>query len=120
MFYEFNQNNSGGSFVFDGDAGITHFVIIEAESVEAACERAEGIGIYFDGCDDGRDCPCCGDRWYRPWSNEGDSEPMLYDTPLSEYVVDFPFFLWMAPNPEVFVHYADGRVEGFTPPVKGE
>lgn len=36
MFYTFNQNNSGGSFDFDKARGITHYVIIEANSVEHA------------------------------------------------------------------------------------
>ncbi len=60
-FYQYMQNNSGGSF----DAHFGHSVYIEAESPSHADYRAETIGIYFDGCDGGRDCPCCGDRWSR-------------------------------------------------------
>ena len=121
MFYEYNQNNSGGSFDFDASMGITHHVIIEANSPEEANHKAEDIGLYFDGCDKGLDCPCCGDRWYPMWREEaGDPVPSIYGTPLSEYVVDYSFFLWMGNDPECFVHYSDGRVEAFTPSVKGE
>lgn len=78
MYYTFNQNNSGGSFRFDETHGITHFVIIEANSVSEACERAESIGIYFNGCEDGRDCDCCGDRWSTPWNEDGSEYPEVY------------------------------------------
>lgn len=62
-FYEYNQNNSGGHF--DVDNEVTVEVFIEAPSAERANAIAESVGIYFDGCDDGRDCECCGDRWSR-------------------------------------------------------
>lgn len=67
-FYRFNQNNSGGSFVEDED--LTHTVFIEAGSAKEANARAENFGIYFDGCNSGIDCDCCGDRWYE--AGEGD------------------------------------------------
>lgn len=63
MFYHFSQNNSGGSFDFDKNDGITHHVVIEAVSAESANKKLQDIGGYFDGCDTGRDCSCCGDRW---------------------------------------------------------
>lgn len=63
-FYEFSQNNSGGSFVTDDK--LCHRLIIEAKDEDEACRIAEDMGVYFNGCDDGMDCPCCGDRWYRP------------------------------------------------------
>lgn len=62
-FYEFGQNNSGGSFVTDKN--LCHRIVIEAYSEEAAIAKAEEFGCYWDGCDAGMDCPCCGDRWYR-------------------------------------------------------
>lgn len=61
-WYEFSQNNSGGSF--DVDDKVTHRVFIEAGSEHEATEKALELGIYFQGVDDGIDCPCCGDRWY--------------------------------------------------------
>jgi hypothetical protein len=108
MFYDFRQNNSGGGFDFNADDGISVHVIIEANSAEDANERAENLGLYFDGCDDGRDCECCGDRWYSAWG-EGDAVPSMYGTPVGEAEA---YMLW-APEgvAEAYVHYLDGRVE---------
>lgn len=61
--YQYHQNNTGGSF--DNDKKLAANVFIEADSPDAADKKAESIGIYFDGTDDGTDCPCCGDRWNR-------------------------------------------------------
>jgi hypothetical protein len=61
-FYEFNQNNSGGEFVVDGK--ICHRLFIEANTPEEATAKAVSMGVYFNGVADGRDCDCCGDRWY--------------------------------------------------------
>lgn len=81
-FFTYDQNNSGGSFQVDDK--VAHTVIIEAASAEEADEKAQSIGIYFDGVefdDDGgsigSDCPCCGDRWYRAYG-EGDELPSIY------------------------------------------
>jgi hypothetical protein len=60
-FYCFRQNNSGGSFVYDRN--LAQKVIIEAETADEANDLAKNLGIYFDGCDRGWDCRCCGDRW---------------------------------------------------------
>lgn len=61
-FYLFTQNNSGGSF--HRDENVDEYVIIQAYSAEHANSIAEDIGIYFHGVYKGRDCECCGDRWY--------------------------------------------------------
>lgn len=61
-FYLYSQNNSGGSFITNEN--VAHRVFIEAKSGFDANEKAEFIGIYFDGVSDGIDCECCGDRWY--------------------------------------------------------
>ena len=68
-FYEFNQNNSGG--FFDVDSDVCHRLFIEATNAEQANRIAQDLGVYFDGCDDGQDCSCCGDRWYE--CDESDS-----------------------------------------------
>lgn len=68
--YEFDQNNTGGSF--DVDDKLCHRVYIEANDIEEAVSIAEGMGVYFNGCEEGLDCSCCGDRWYYP--NEIDLE----------------------------------------------
>lgn len=47
MFYTYAQNNSYG--VFDVDGNVKHYVIIEADSAKEADEKAESIGLYFDG-----------------------------------------------------------------------
>jgi hypothetical protein len=104
-FFLFSQNNSGGGFDFDEASGITHHVIIEATDIEDAVARAEQIGLYFNGADDdGPDCPCCGDRWYRPWG-DGDNEPLIYGKPVAQATG----FVWMEPGKEICVHYLDGR-----------
>lgn len=107
MFYHISQNSSGGSFDFDLDRGITHHVVIEASSVEEAISRAESMGLYWDGVQDGVDCPCCGDRWYPPHDGDGEEFPHHHGTPVSE-----PALLpWMEAGRECAVHYLDGRIE---------
>lgn len=63
-FYQFGQNNSGGSF--ETDSNLCHRLFIEASSEEEAIIKAESLGCYFNGVDLGSDCPCCGDRWNSP------------------------------------------------------
>lgn len=59
-FFTFHQNNSRGVFIGP------HCIIIEAKDEAQALEIAEkSTEIYFDGCDKGRDCEYCGDRWSR-------------------------------------------------------
>ena len=67
MFFHFNQNNSGG--FFDIDDNVRQCVIIEADNADHANDIAREIGIYFNGISRGRDCECCGDRWYPVWGN---------------------------------------------------
>lgn len=99
MFFHFNQNNSGGSFVKDDS--VTTDVIIEADSVDDACDKAEAIGIYFNGCDTGSDCSCCGDRWYRP-HGIGDKVPSIYGTPVTKTQPS-----WY--REECFIYYKSGK-----------
>ena len=98
MFFEFDQNNSGGTFLIDDNIGIGPRVWIEAESAEHADEKAAEIGIYFNGGDDGRDCPCCGDRWYeaRHKGVNAVEVDQMWD------------FHW---HDTVYVHRADGSIE---------
>ncbi|MGW1268168.1 DUF7296 family protein [Streptomyces sp. NPDC002491] len=109
MFFEFNQNNSGGGFDFDAERGISHYVIVEADDAEHANYRAERIGLYFDG--EG-DCPCCGNRWSAQWSSDsGNAVPSIYDEPVQDY--DFSYRWMCGDRPEAYVHFADGRVQGY-------
>lgn len=66
-WFEYNQNNSGGSF--DVDDNVCEYVFIEARSVNEANTFANELGIYFNGCSTGRDCSCCGDRWHEPYES---------------------------------------------------
>ena len=106
-FFHYPQNNSGGHFHFE-KSGITHHVLIEAINAKHADFRAEEVGIYFDGCESDIDCSCCGDRWDRAYG-DGDEEPMIYGQKASEY----KDINWMKENPEIVVHYLDGKIEWY-------
>ncbi len=112
-FFTFTQNNSGGNFVFDKNAGITHHVIVEGNTREHAIDRAEDIGLYFDGYGD---CPCCGYRWSTPWEDEASECPEIYGQSIEDYFKPDDTgrrsaILWMKPNPEVVIHYLDKPFE---------
>ena len=66
-FYEFHQNNSGGHF----DKEMGHAIWVQANSADEANIIAEANGVYFDGCEAGLDCSCCGDRWYPVYERSG-------------------------------------------------
>ena len=57
-FYEFNQNNSGGSFTVNDK--LCHRVVIEAKDTIEANEIAQNLGIYFNGVEEGFDCSWVG------------------------------------------------------------
>ena len=51
--------------------------------MNAAEKIGRDIGLYFDGVSLGKDCPCCGDRWYGLWSDDGGDEvPSTYEKPI--------------------------------------
>lgn len=112
QFYNYDQNNSGGGFVYDDRAGIAQYVIIEAVTAREANLKAEEIGLYFDGAGD---CSCCGDRWYSVDDGDGTEAPFMWDKSLQEYgngPLEGDY--WSAPgDATVFVHYMDGRIEGW-------
>jgi hypothetical protein len=83
MFYTFRQNNSFGTFVVDKD--VSYYVIVEADSYDEANEKAEEIGVYFDGVRNGHDCPCCGNRWNRCDTYDATDEPVIYGEPYTDY-----------------------------------
>jgi hypothetical protein len=97
-FFEFSQNNSGGRFTIDDARGLGPRVWIEADDTIHANYRAGRLGIYFNGCADGRDCSCCGDRWDEAW---GDGE----DAPDINHEYDFNW------HDAVYVHRLDGSIE---------
>ena len=84
-FFTYMQNNSGGSFEIDDD--VAKVVVIEAVNAVTANDTAVNVvGIYFDGCDKGIDCECCGDRWNPMYDDyDGTDTPTVYGQPLNEY-----------------------------------
>ncbi len=104
MFFTFDQNNSGGSF-----GGPATYVIIEANDADEANYLAERNGIYFDGCVNGQDCDCCGDRWSRQWREDGYETPQIYGTEVEEYVGKDTYSLRKGLKiPAAIVVYKDG------------
>lgn len=112
MFFTYDQNNSGGDFVTNPAKGISHFVIVEADSHDDANAKAERLGLYFDGVAASTDCECCGDRWYRAGVSGGTDTPKIFGEHPSVRVEEFA----ARGAPHTFVHYADGRVESFSNP----
>lgn len=82
-------------------SGITRYVIIEANSASHANERAEEIGLYFNGCRNGIDCRCCGDRWYKTYP-----EAATEQAEICEELVENE-------GSDIAVHYLDGTFKLF-------
>lgn len=95
--YVFPQNNTFGTF----DAGVGHTVLVEALTPEEACARAQTVGVYFNGCATGRDCDCCGDRWYTPYY-----DPLPFERPLG--IDTLEAYLPRYSERNLRVVYADG------------
>lgn len=127
-WYMFDQNNSGGSFRVNDD--VTVYVLIQAASVKEANIKAEDIGIYFDGCSNGWDCDCCGDRWHEAhgamdsfvtFGSYRDDYPRTEHANVRDYaqaVADDDTWADKG-KPSVIVYYADGTVERFFNTKKG-
>lgn len=109
-FYTYYQNNSGGSFHIDHAAGLSEYVIVEANDAGHADYVAGTLGIYFDGVEQGYDCDCCGDRWFSAeYSMDAGTEvPMVYGQEAHRY----KGVSW-SKGPSGYVHYADGKVVAF-------
>lgn len=65
-WFRYRQNNSGGKHRNDPFA-----LIVKATDHKQANEKAKEH-IYFNGCEDGTDCSCCGDRWYEKYDSDID------------------------------------------------
>jgi hypothetical protein len=116
-FFEYNQNNSGGGFDVDHAAGLSHIVIIEADSADEANRKAEDIGLYFNGWGD---CSTCGNRWYEASDYDADDVPSHYGTPIQD-IEWGPFPLaskWIRDGAEAYVHFKDGKFQGYGLPPK--
>jgi hypothetical protein len=104
-YFTFRQNNSGGSFDHEPESGIGIWVFVEAESLAHAMASAERIGLYFNGCESERDCPCCGDRWSEPW-DDGTERPEIYGEEYRAVVEgETPYLYYNKPS---YLHRADG------------
>lgn len=111
-FYTFTQNNSGGHY--HRDDKVTQHVIIEADTSFLANKKAEEIGIYFNGCEDLTDCPCCGDRWYKTDERDADEKPSVYGVNITDdeiYELDWMRTKDDLDSPFIIVYYLDGTVE---------
>lgn len=114
-FWTYDQNNSGGYFHVDPKAGVSMYVIIEAATADQANAKAADLGMTNAGS-----CSCCGQRWN--WMEEGwdqpDLKPLVYDMPPEEFVEESKRDLFMGDEggPMIYVHYANGRVEGYAKP----
>jgi len=114
LFYSYRQNNSGGSF-----RGPALWVIVQAHSSSEADRIVQEHDVYFNGCDAGNDCSCCGDRWNECWG-KGNEVPSTYDTPLAETVSDRYLEMSVedckrAEIPYAKVIYLDGTVVTYNP-----
>lgn len=113
MFHTFRQNNTGGSFDFDMERGISHFVVVEGDNLDEIMDTARQIGLYFDGSGD---CSCCGNRWYAPWDKDDLTEtPKIYDVEVPDGEPKDLLTKWMGTNPEGFIHYKAGKIVSFWP-----
>jgi hypothetical protein len=100
-FYTYYQNKSGG--IFNINDQVSQFVIIEATSPKHADILAQEVGIYFNGCENGLDCECCGDRWSDAYT-EGTETPTIYDKPAEEFKSN-----WVKPDKAYcYIYYLDG------------
>lgn len=120
-FYSYHQSNPGGNF----DSNQPRELFIEAKSGQEADDRASKYHVYFNGCEDGIDCNCCGDRWYsnaNSWSDHGSETPILHgyeirpDTTTKDIVLEKPEVLTYGFDYpyDVVVYYADDTEKRLT------
>ncbi len=105
-FYKWDQNNSGGSFVVNDR--LTHRVVIEADTYKEAEEKAFDMGIYYNGCDMGMDCGCCGDRWH-----DGEEVKLPSDYSMNDYN-DPKNFMKVTGRKEIILNTLDEYLQHLT------
>jgi hypothetical protein len=94
-WYRFGQNNSGGVYTETDD--LDAVVFVEAPSAREANTVAQTLGIYFNGCADGYDCDCCGDRWYSTNETWAESRAELLEEFGTSEHESYRFHPWGAP-----------------------
>lgn len=117
-FFEWVQNNSGGSFYVNDK--ITRRIIIQSKTYEEAEKKAFELGIYYDGCSDGIDCSCCGDRWCegneiglpkRKGSSRIKSILIKNIHQYCNFIVDN--YGWIKGNPDCRVYFVNGDIHEY-------
>lgn len=120
-WYEYCQNNSGGSFVMNDAVSV--YVLVQASNQDEADKVAKSNGIYFNAVHKGYDCDCCGDRWYEgeeldafrtyQWNGSGSTKHEFTD--VRDYAQNQSNIGdWNKEGkPYVIVYYADGTKELF-------
>lgn len=117
-WFEFSQNNSGGRFHVDDK--VCHRLFIEADNEAEAIQKAESLGVYFDGVAEGLDCPCCGDRWHSPvevkfpyqFKDYLYGKDKVFETPreYAQYLTDN----YGCTDPDARLFYKSGTIVSFT------
>jgi hypothetical protein len=106
LFFQFNQNNSGGYFVYDDKVGISEYVIVEAKN---ALDAWETLNKILDSSTENAwsYCSCCGERGYDVNDDsDGTNQPCIYDEPI-EFAKQGLF------RYSAHVHYLDGTFKKF-------
>lgn len=80
LWYEFDQNNSGG--YFEKDDFVSELVYVQAMSSDQAEEIMRDL---VDKADAWNYCDCCGERWSF-WNVKGYEVPMRYGKEVSKGV----------------------------------
>jgi|1185.fasta_scaffold527663_1 hypothetical protein len=106
MWFEYDQNNSGGSFTLNENLGVK--VWIEARNAAEADGYAQSIGIYFDE-NYSTDCECCGTRW-SPRNSYWASDGVETLEEATEYARSGRYGCWDGERAGV-AHHQDGRIE---------
>lgn len=97
LWFHFDQNNSGGSFVVDEN--VCEDVFIQAHTAAEAIAKGEE---FMDNSDS---CPCCGNRWsFYVDDRDGQPVPMRYDVPAE---AEEPMYF----HKNYKLHFYDGHVE---------
>lgn len=97
LWYEYDQNNSGG--YFERDDFVADVVYVQARS---AREAESIIRELIDGADAWNFCDCCGERWYL--DTEGYENPTRYGENVLETGIQF-----FSKNGYALFHGLNGR-----------
>lgn len=111
-FFEFSQNNSFGRW--DINENLCQEVYIEAKDFREANDIAESKGIYFNGVDDGIDCPCFGNRWSTVDESDSIEFPNtdwgIVTASIEEYVRESLKYGFVFTTPYARIFYKSGEV----------